>query len=497
MQTFKEVNFLKGEIVKQLLKSGFQISPDALEFILSQKDPLNIVKKVIYELIKLSNPPLIVTKNELMKILDISRYSIVAPKRKKDKRIKIIKTFEKEKENHVQQKIDFIEKYRNYFVDRFFKIKRILLERTDANDTSDIEELKKSRDKSKEHKVIGIISEIKDVKGKGIIKIEDLTGELLVYIPKNNRKLRSTFSELLPDIVVMIKGKMYNGYMYASDIYFPDIPSNKTVNKTEEDISVVFISDIHVGSKHFLENSFLTFIDWLNGDPQTKYKDIAETVEYVIIAGDLVDGIGIYPNQEEDLIIDDIYKQYEKVAEYLNMIERDVSIIIIPGNHDAVRQAIPQPPIPKDIAPTLYENKQIKMFSNPTLINIEGTTILINHGRGLEDVAPLIPNASLADPDKAMTALLKVRHLAPVWGGKTQIAPYDKDNLVIDIVPDIVHMGHLHVTRAFTYRNVYLLNSGTFQSQTDYQRRIGFDPTPGEIPVINLRTYKTTILKFR
>jgi len=34
-------------------------------------------------------------------------------------------------------------------------------------------------------------------------------------------------------------------------------------------------------------------------------------VKYILVAGDIVDGIGIYPNQEKELVVKDVYKQYE------------------------------------------------------------------------------------------------------------------------------------------------------------------------------------------
>ena len=74
-------------------------------------------------------------------------------------------------------------------------------------------------------------------------------------------------------------------------------------------MAIAFTSDIHVGSKLFLEKQFVKFIEWLNGNVDTR-KDIAEKIKYLVISGDLVDGIGVYPNQDKELSISDIYKQY-------------------------------------------------------------------------------------------------------------------------------------------------------------------------------------------
>ena len=83
-----------------------------------------------------------------------------------------------------------------------------------------------------------------------------------------------------------------------------------------------------------MDNTFATLYlndcyasDWLDDD-----------INYLVIAGDVVDGIGIFPGQDKELAISDIYEQYEKAAQYLNAVPKHIKIIISPGNHDAVRQ---------------------------------------------------------------------------------------------------------------------------------------------------------------
>ena len=106
------------------------------------------------------------------------------------------------------------------------------------------------------------------------------------------------------------------------------------------DFSIVFLSDVHIGSLTFLEDAFTRFIDWINcefgNEEQVK---IAESVKYLVIGGDIVDGIGVYPNQEKELAIKDITQQYNEAARFLGNIRSDIKIIIAPGNHDASRVA--------------------------------------------------------------------------------------------------------------------------------------------------------------
>ena len=57
-------------------------------------------------------------------------------------------------------------------------------------------------------------------------------------------------------------------------------------------------------------------------------------------------------------------------------------------------------------------------------------------------------------------------------------------------------MGHLHKNAAMKYRGTLLLNSGTFQERTDFQVRMGHVPTPGIVPILELKDQRLSQLKF-
>ena len=103
---------------------------------------------------------------------------------------------------------------------------------------------------------------------------------------------------------------------------------------------------------------------------------------YIIIAGDIVDGVGIYPDQKNELKIIKIEEQYNYLAELLKKIPNHIKIFIIPGDHDATRSALPQPAIPKQYAKSLYELTNVTMLGNRSLINLNAfivPKILILH----------------------------------------------------------------------------------------------------------------------
>jgi DNA polymerase II small subunit len=46
------------------------------------------------------------------------------------------------------------------------------------------------------------------------------------------------------------------------------------------------------------------------------------------------------------------------------------------------------------------------------------------------------------------------------------------------------------------YRGTQIINSGAWQAQTDYQRRVGLVPTPGILTALNLRTLQVRLINF-
>ena len=95
-----------------------------------------------------------------------------------------------------------------------------------------------------------------------------------------------------------------------------------------------------------------------------------------------------------------------------------------------------------------------------------------------------------------MNEMLKLRHLSPIYGGRVSIAPEQKDHFVIDPIPDILHCGHVHTVGVSRYRDVLTINSGTWQSQTEFQKRMNLQPMPGRATVVDLSTMGYTIKEF-
>ncbi|MDR2623686.1 MAG: DNA-directed DNA polymerase II small subunit [Methanobrevibacter sp.] len=377
----------------------------------------------------------------------------------------------------------------NYFGNRFEKLSKILSRRAELKVPQKIKDVVGST----EFNIVGMINDIKKTKnGHRMIDFEDDTGVISVLFHKNNQDLFNESEKLVKDEVLGLIGEKKGSLAISSSIVYPGV---QRVDTKPMDFSMAFISDVHIGSLNFLDDSFSKFIKWINGDFGTDEQiDMGNDVKYLIIAGDLVDGIGIYPNQDKELAIKDIAQQYEEAARYLGDVRSDVKIILCPGNHDASRVAEPQTAIPEKYAKSLYKLNNIELVSNPAVVNIEGLNTLIYHGRGFDDLAITIKGMSHEKNDVLMEKMLKMRHLAPIYGERTPLASELEDHLVIDEIPDIFHTGHVHINRYKLYNGVHLINSGTFQTQTEFQKTRNITPTAGIVPVLHRGNYNE--LKF-
>jgi DNA polymerase II small subunit len=75
--------------------------------------------------------------------------------------------------------------------------------------------------------------------------------------------------------------------------------------------------------------------------------------------------------------------------------------------------------------------------------------------------------------------------------------PYaDHDPLIVSKIPDIFATGHLHKTSVSTYRNVTLICGSCWQGKTAFQEKVGHNPEPGRVPLVNLQTREMRILRF-
>ena len=376
----------------------------------------------------------------------------------------------------------------SYFKSRYEKLYNILSKRPELRKPIKVADIDDSQDSLS---MILMVKEIRSSKnGHKIVDFEDDTGSISVLFSNNNDELFAEAEKLVRDEVIgVIANKSDdNNFAFGQQIINPGV---LRVPEKEMDFGIVFLSDVHIGSLTFLEDAFTRFIDWINCDYGTEeQRRVAEDVKYLIIGGDIVDGIGVYPNQEKELAIKDITEQYNEAARFLGNVRSDIKIIIAPGNHDASRVAEPQPAVPEEYAKALYELDNVEFISNPGVVSLDGINVLIYHGRSFDDLVMAVKEFTHERNDLLMEELLQKRHLAPIYGERTPLASELEDYLVIDEVPDVFHTGHVHINTYRRFKGIHMINSGTFQTQTEFQKIYNIEPTPAEVPVLHKGKYK-------
>lgn len=360
--------------------------------------------------------------------------------------------------------------------------------------------------------LVGLVQDRRRTKkGDQIVRMEDLSGdpenparEAIVWISQKKEGLSERVENILPDEVVGFEARVppnldegRSPLVWGNKMQRPESQKLEKANSPpkmsrSEGPLAVLTSDFHVGSTEFLEKPFQRFLNWLGEDEGTsKGRKLAERVEYLLVAGDAVDGGGVYPEQEKELETHDVKKQYEKVAEYLSEVPENVSVILSPGNHDPVRLAEPQPAIPEDIGSSLID-QGITLVGNPCFFKIGKVRFLIYHGEGFDDLVSAGIALGYDDMEELMVETMKRGHLAPVYrnsdGNQAPTAPERRDYLVIDEPVDVFHAGHSHKFGFCERNGTSMVLSGTFQSQTSFQKRKGISPDPGKIVLVNLKT---------
>ncbi len=381
-----------------------------------------------------------------------------------------------------------LESYVSLFNDRFASLSRLVRRNPSMRDAGTLSQL----NPDEENQVVGMIAEINTfANGKIKVTIEDKTSRLNLMLSETD----GIPLNLINDEVIGVSGKLNrqgNMLFVNSPIVRPHLGRYREPSRAEEPYIALFVSDIHLGSGTFKEAEWDKFVSWLNGEVDYN-KEWIPNPGYLVVAGDAVDGIDSYPGQEADLSITDVWEQYSVLSQSVSKIPNTIQTVIMPGNHDAVRLMEPQLPLPDKVIKDFGDN--LTFTANPVLLNLAGVKVLCYHGKSLDDLVSL-RDLSYDNPIAMMKELLNRRHLAPIYGAKTPLAPEKQDHMLIRDVPDIFVTGHVHSCGVERYNGILLLNPGTWQAQTAYQKMMGFQPDPCRAIAVNLQTLESKVLDF-
>lgn len=482
----------RARIIKELAERGFNADQEAVSLISSRPDSGTVIERVVNET---SENVLTLTGTHVQSVIETTERGSDDPSGTSPVETEglsggiSIDRAALEISNDITGNSTGTGEYSDFvavFRDRYQHLSRVLQSRVNSRPISAVNQMAGGA----ETEVIGMVSDLRTTtNGHRLIELEDPSGTVACLVTKD-KELAATTDELVHDEVIGVTGRLADdaGVVFVDSVYFPDIPRTFEPNTADRPVEAALISDIHVGSYEFQEDAWSRFASWLS-TPE------AQSIEYLLIAGDMVEGVGVYPGQDAELAEIDIFEQYESFSEYLKEIPGRIEVVMIPGNHDAVRLAEPQPAFDDDLREILTAH-DATVTGNPSTVTIEGVSILMYHGVSLDEIIAELPGASYDAPAEAMSMLLKKRHLAPQFGERTRLAPEREDYLTITEPPDVFHAGHVHKLGTGRYHNVTVVNSGCWQAQTAFQRRVNIEPDAGYAPILDLETLDLTIRKF-
>ena len=229
------------------LNKGFQIHPDALKILenIDVKQLEKIIKDVVRE--KTRRKLYHINQDDLETYLGI----------KEDVSIK----------NEAKVLFDPTPKvttaegvsgYNSLFASRFLKLKKIISNRPESRMLKTISAVKSAKSEDDMY-LCGLVTARTIERNISKLILEDPSGSVEAII--FDVDLQKTAATLLNDQFVMARVSMgKNSGFIVKDLILPDIPDH-VPNHSESDAYAVFLSDLHIGSKYFLENEFSEFID--------------------------------------------------------------------------------------------------------------------------------------------------------------------------------------------------------------------------------------------
>lgn len=393
------------------------------------------------------------------------------------------------KDNTILKTVGNVESFVSLYRSRFIKIARLFP--PESNDEFlEIDDYRDLDNTRKKIQVIGMVFR-KNISKEGnlVLDLEIPTHDkeefgIRRFVVKKDDVLFEKKDQLLEDDVIRIKAEWLGNIGIVKDIEYPDLNQQISPKRTENDVGILYISDLHFGSKHTNKKKINKVVEFL------KYNQRASFIKYVVIVGDNVEGIGIYPEQEKELEVVEIDKQYKQFMEFIESLPDHVVPIFIPGNHDATTRNEPTQIILKDLV-----DKYKYSLPNPVYVDIHGVKHLIYHGTSLDSYINTIPGMSYQEGGKAAIEMVKRRHLSSILNGNP-VAPFEQDILVMDELPHVFPLGHIHKRFHLKYKGMYIINPGTFQEQTPFQKKVNLNPDVGYGYVLNLRTMELMSVTF-
>jgi len=167
--------------------------------------------------------------------------------------------------------------YNALFSSRFNKLKKIISNRPESRKLKSIASVKTAKSEDDMY-VCGLVTTRNSERNITRLVLEDPSGSFEGIVFDN--ELQKTAGTLLTDQFVMVRiSRGKNSGFIIKDIIQPDIP-DQPINKSETEAYAVFLSDLHIGSKYFMEEEFREFVSWLSSPDS-----VARKIRFILIGG--------------------------------------------------------------------------------------------------------------------------------------------------------------------------------------------------------------------
>jgi DNA polymerase II small subunit len=284
---------LYRELVALAVEEGFQLTEEALRVLQERENPVDDLLKTISMLKEQSPDAVVIGVADIEKAFMEQAHAVPTPPEDNPPQQTTCTAVMSIDESYRIE--GSIAEFQQYFLSRYHGIRRILEKR--RLNFIPAAELYALRD-GEEAQFVGILQARQEYGGGLRLELDDPSGNITVYVSKKNSQLYTQASELLNDVVVGLRVRRVGNILSLKDIIYPDVEENSQQTHPPADVSICLISDVHVGSKHFRRDLFEKFLDWLNRGRDGEVK----RVRYLVIDGDLIEGVGVYPGQERDLV---------------------------------------------------------------------------------------------------------------------------------------------------------------------------------------------------
>jgi DNA polymerase II small subunit/DNA polymerase delta subunit B len=355
----------RSDIIKKFLTLGFQLTSDALDVLVKDSE---LAEQFLKDDKK--NIPTTITPD-------------------------IIKDFQ-EKQPKKIKKLN-INNYTNIFNKRFSQLREIISQKADLENPISISKISQ---KATNFSIIGMVREV-DRETKNVI-LEDNTSEIAIQIEDS-----ALIKDIVEDEVIGVVCEKREHVLIGAQVFFPDIPMRREINKTTTDKNCLFISDLHMDSESFNRLYYNNYITWLQKQ----------------------EPMNIF-------VVGDISSRTEDIEKLLADTPEQHRTTLIRGEID---------------------KGSGKTNNSPYQIQIENTKLFLFHNPKLNNYTNI-----WGSPEKAITNLLKKRHLDPIFENSNL---NENDQYFLETIPDIIVAGHTHIPTSTNYKGTTIITTGSFVTQ--------------------------------